>query len=132
MGVIRGLHLNLKPTYKFVRCIEGEILDCVLSVNPSHDDFGCIQTFELSSFSPEILIVPPGHAHGFQVLSSTATVVYLVNRVYDSTDDIGINALDPELRIQWRTLDITIMSDKDKTLQNWRDFKDHNFFGGLG
>ena len=130
-GVIRGLHFNSRPTYKFVRCIDGEILDCVLSVNPAYKDYGSVQIFQLSSLNSQILMVPPGHAHGFQVLSTTATVIYFVNQTFDFTDDFGINALDQDLKIQWKELDIINMSDKDKTLQNWREFKPSNYFGGL-
>jgi dTDP-4-dehydrorhamnose 3,5-epimerase len=43
-----------------------------------------------------------GFAHGFAVLSATASVIYKVDQVYNKESERGIRYDDPTLAIDWQ------------------------------
>ena len=118
-GVIRGLHFQIGPyaQTKLVRVLEGEILDVVVDLR--HDSKTYSHTFSvvLSAENKKQLLVPAGFAHGFSVLSETASVMYKVDQVYNKESERGIRYDDPTLNIDWKiALDKIIVSDKDLVL----------------
>jgi dTDP-4-dehydrorhamnose 3,5-epimerase len=72
-----------------------------------------------------MLYLPPGFAHGFQVLSETAEVMYKCTDEYSPTDDRGIIWNDPDINIAWPHRD-PILSGKDKAHPRLRE-ADINF-----
>ncbi len=68
---------------------------------------------ELSDEPPRLLWIPPGFAHGFQVLSDEAWVLYKTTEEYAPDLDRVIRFDDPELGIPWPLSD-PILSEKDK------------------
>ena len=83
-GVLRGLHFQ-KGEFsqaKLVRVIEGCVLDVAVDLRKSSPTFGKYVAVELSSENARQLFIPRGFAHGFLVLSPTATFVYKVDNVY--------------------------------------------------
>jgi len=118
-GILRGLHYQLNPysQSKLVRVIEGKILDVCLDIRKSSKTFAKHVSVELSSDNKKQLFVPHGFAHGFIVLSDTATVVYKVDNYYSPKYERGIAFDDKELSIDWvLPKDIIKLSDKDKSL----------------
>ena len=115
-GVIRGLHLQISPfaQAKLVRVLEGEILDVVVDLRKKSPTFGKHFSMILSAENKKQLMVPHGFAHGFSVLSVTASVIYKVEQVYHKESERGIRYDDPTLAIDWR-LDANeiIVSEKD-------------------
>jgi dTDP-4-dehydrorhamnose 3,5-epimerase len=78
----RGLHLQIPfAQAKLVRVLEGEILDVVVDLQKS-PTFGKHFSVVLSAENKKQLMVPHGFAHGFAVLSATASVIYKVDQVY--------------------------------------------------
>ena len=76
-----------------------------------------------------MLYVPPGFAHGFQVISDLAEVMYKCTHEYSSEDDRGIIWNDPVIKVLWPLKD-PLLSAKDKVHPLLSD-ADHNFeFGG--
>jgi dTDP-4-dehydrorhamnose 3,5-epimerase len=73
----------------------------------------------LSAENNKQLMVPHGFAHGFAVLSATASVIYKVDQVYKESER-GIRYDDPTLAIDWQ-LDSNevIVSDKDSILPSF-------------
>jgi dTDP-4-dehydrorhamnose 3,5-epimerase len=105
--VIRGLHYQLlKPQGKFVKVINGEILDVIVDLRKSSPTFGKYLAVKLSSENFKQIWVPPGCAHGFLVLSEFADVIYKVSEYYLSKDEQCIIWNDPELNIDWQLKDI--------------------------
>jgi dTDP-4-dehydrorhamnose 3,5-epimerase len=101
-GTVRGLHLQVqKPQGKLVRVIEGEIYDVAVDVRRGSPTFGRWIGIVLEAESFRQCYVPPGFAHGFSVLSSTAQVEYKCTDVYDPGSEIGIAWNDPALAIPW-------------------------------
>lgn len=120
--VIRGLHFNIVPTFKIVRCLRGSILDLALDLRSNSETFGKYRSYKLFAQNRELLVIPGGFAHGFQVMSSEAEIIYVVNTIYDPNDDFAINPLDPDLNIKWGQDEKLILSDKDKNGMSWKEF----------
>ena len=125
-GVLRGLHFQ-KPPFeqaKLVRCIEGEVLDVSLDIRKNSKTYGKHVSVLLSGENKRQLFVPRGFAHGFLVLSDSATFAYKVDNSYAPDYDAGIRWNDKELNIQWGMEDSDIIvSEKDSKLPFLSKFK---------
>lgn len=118
-GVIRGLHLQINPfaQAKLVRVLQGEILDVALDLRKDSPTYGKHFSVVLSAENKKQLMVPHGFAHGFSVLSDTASVMYKVDQVYHKESERGIRYDDPTLNIDWQlNPEEVIVSEKDLIL----------------
>jgi dTDP-4-dehydrorhamnose 3,5-epimerase len=126
-GVLRGLHYQLPPysQSKLVRVIEGSVLDVAVDIRKSSPTFGQHVSIELTAQNKYQLFVPQGFAHGFIVLSDSATFAYKVDNYYAPEHDRGIAFDDEKLKIDWQlSAEELQLSDKDKahsTLENTKD-----------
>lgn len=123
-GVIRGLHLQINPfaQAKLVRVLEGEILDVAVDLRKDSPTYGQHFSVLLSAENKKQLMVPHGFAHGFSVLSETASVMYKVDQLYHKDSERGIRFDDPTLAIDWQlNADEVIVSDKDLILPSFND-----------
>lgn len=126
-GVLRGLHYQLPPfaQAKLVRVIEGCVLDVVVDIRKSSSTFGWHVSLELTAQSKQQLFIPRGFAHGFVVLSDSATFAYKVDNYYASRYDRGIAFDDLKLGINWKMpLENLLLSDKDKAHPSLSNSKD--------
>ena len=113
-GVLRGLHFQLnRPQGKLVRCVVGEIFDVIVDLRRSSPTFGQWVGRSLSAENHQMLWVPPGFAHGFQVTSEVAEMVYKCTEYYAPEDEYSLLWNDPELAIEWPMPEIAQLSDKD-------------------
>lgn len=118
-GVIRGLHYQLPPyaQTKLVRVLEGEILDVVVDIRSGSPTYGKHFSILLSAENNQQLYIPHGFAHGFSVLSETATVMYKCDAFYRKESEGGIHCSDPALNIDWRVpIARQTISEKDQLL----------------
>lgn len=125
-GVIRGLHLQRKPSLqaKFLRVLEGKILDVAVDVRLNSPTYGEHIAIELSAENNLQLFIPHGFAHGYSVLSETAVVAYKCDTVYDKDSEDGIYLFDETLNIDWQIpMDKAILSEKDKNQASFADFQ---------
>ena len=126
-GVLRGLHYQLPPytQAKLVRVIKGSVLDVAVDIRKSSPTFGHYVAVELTGDNKHQLFVPHGFAHGFVVLSDSATFAYKVDNFYAPEHDRGIAFDDEQLKIDWQLLAEELqLSDKDQThptLENTKD-----------
>jgi dTDP-4-dehydrorhamnose 3,5-epimerase len=123
-GVIRGLHLQIKPfaQAKLVRVLQGEILDVAVDLRKDSPTYGLHVSVVLNAENKKQLMVPPGFAHGFSVLSETASVLYKVDEVYNKESERGIAFDDPTLNIDWKVdAKDAIVSEKDLVLPYFKD-----------
>ena len=121
-GVIRGLHLQINPfaQAKLVRVLEGEILDVAVDLRKNSATYGQHFSVILSADNKKQLMVPHGFAHGFSVLSETASVLYKVDQLYHKESERGIRYDDPTLAIDWQvSREEVIVSEKDLILPNF-------------
>lgn len=125
-GVLRGLHYQTgeHAQSKLIRVLSGEILDVAVDLRPDSETYGQHVTILLSSENQKQFFVPRGFAHGFLVLSETATIFYKCDNFYNKESEGGIIYNDPTLNIDWQFPDAElIISEKDAiqpTLENSR------------
>ncbi len=116
-GVVRGLHFQ-RPPYtqaKLVCCTQGKVLDVAVDLRHDSKTFGQWYAVELSGENHRQFFIPRGFAHGFSVLSDTATFTYKCDNLYHPEADGGVLLSDPELNIDWRIPESErILSEKDK------------------
>lgn len=120
-GVLRGLHYQTAPMAqaKLVRVIEGEVLDVAVDIRRGSPTYGQHYTIVLSAENHKQLFIPRGFAHGFAVLSDTATFFYKCDNYYAKECEQGIRFDDPTLNIDWGLKrDEVLLSDKDRLLPN--------------
>lgn len=125
-GVIRGLHLQIAPfeQTKLVRVLHGEILDIAVDLRKFSPTYGQYFGVKLSCENKKQLLIPKGFAHGFSVLSNTATVMYKVDEVYNQACERGIIFNDTTLCIDWQVNENDIIvSKKDLLLPQLEEFK---------
>lgn len=116
-GVLRGLHFQVgeMAQAKLVRVLHGEVLDVVVDLRRNEPTFGKSFSIVLSAQNNTQLYVPRGFAHGFLVLSSTATFFYKCDNYYDKSSERGLKYDDPSLDINWHLEEQDfILSEKDK------------------
>ncbi len=115
-GVLRGLHFQIPPfaQSKLVRVIVGCVLDIVVDIRQGSPTYGQYVAVELSDKNRLQLFVPRGFAHGFVVLSDTATFSYKVDNYYSPECDRGLAYDDEQLNIDWQLpANSLLLSDKD-------------------
>lgn len=116
-GVLRGLHFQSAPhtQAKLVRVVSGKVLDVAVDLRKKSKTFGLHVAIELSETNKKQLFIPRGFAHGFVVLSNSATISYKVDDYYAANHNEGIAYNDPEINIDWRFLESEIiLSEADK------------------
>lgn len=102
-GVLRGLHLQwpANPQGKLVSVLEGEVYDVAVDVRRGSPTFGRWQAVILSADNKRHFWIPPGFAHGFQVLAERAVFTYQCTAPYDASSEVGIRWDDPDIAIDW-------------------------------
>ena len=121
-GVLRGLHYQLPPHAqgKLVRAVHGEVFDVAVDIRKSSPTFGHWVGAYLSEENKRQLWVPEGFAHGFVVLSECADFLYKTTNFYAPDSERSIVWNDPELKIQWPSLDAGVtVSEKDKAAKSF-------------
>ena len=120
-NVLRGLHYQLgHPQDKLIVVLSGLILDVVADIRRGSPRFGRATAVTLSSEDYAQLYVPKGFAHGFCVLSETATVLYKCSDYYSPSEERGIRWDCPDLSIDWPVGRPTV-SEKDMALPFLKD-----------
>lgn len=116
-GVIRGLHFQEPPMdlVKLVICLDGAVHDILLDLRVDSPTYKKHMSFHLSAELGNMLYIPSGIAHGFQVVSETALMLYKVSQVYSSTHDLGV--LWDSANIEW-PIAKPIISERDAAFQS--------------
>lgn len=123
-GVLRGLHFQFgaHAQAKLVRVIDGKVLDVAVDIRPNSKTFGEHVAIELTAENETQLFVPRGFAHGFVVLSDTATFFYKCDNYYNKLSEGGIIYNDPTIGINWQLpSEDLLLSEKDLLLKNLND-----------
>jgi dTDP-4-dehydrorhamnose 3,5-epimerase len=122
-GVLRGLHTQTrKPQGKLLRCVRGEIFDVAVDIDPDSATFGEWVGVTLSDENKKQFYIPPGYAHGFQVVSDVCDVLYKCTDYYDPGHESGLIWNDPEVGIEWPVDDVRL-SEKDRVLPTLADIR---------
>jgi len=120
--VLRGLHFQVPPHEhaKLVYCTHGEVLDVVVDLRVGSPTFSRHQIFQLGGRRRNILYIPVGFAHGFYVMSASATLVYKTTSVHSEDHDRGVRW--DSAGIPWSDPD-PIVSDRDRSLPPLPEFQ---------
>jgi len=124
-GVIRAIHFQTPIQQpKLVRCIKGKIYDVVVDLRVDSSTFGQWEAFDLNDQNKDSLLIPAHFGHGYLVLEDSI-VSYKCAEKFVGSDDDGILWNDPDLAIDWpcHLVNPIILSDRDKGLQSFNDFK---------
>ncbi|RXR33626.1 dTDP-4-dehydrorhamnose 3,5-epimerase [Flavobacterium piscinae] len=125
-GVLRGLHYQTAEhaQAKLVRVLQGEVLDVAIDIRPESKTFGQYEAVVLSADNQKQFFVPRGFAHGFLVLSETATFFYKCDNFYNKASEGGIIYNDETIGIDWNfNSEKLIISEKDKCLPTLENAK---------
>jgi len=113
-GVLRGLHYQIQqPQGKLVRVVRGAITDVMVDLRLSSATFGQWIAVELDETSNRQVWVPPGFAHGFQVLSESADVLYKTTDYYAPQFERCLAWDDASVGVKW-PIAFPVLSEKDK------------------
>jgi len=125
-GVLRGLHYqtSVHSQAKLVRVLTGKVLDVAVDIRPESATYGKHVVVLLSEENQRQLFVPRGFAHGFVVLSETATFFYKCDNFYNKESEGGIIFNDESINIDWQLNEQElIISEKDMGLPKLADAK---------
>jgi dTDP-4-dehydrorhamnose 3,5-epimerase len=114
-GVLRGLHYQIQqPQGKLVRVAAGEVFDVAVDLRRGSPYFGRVATMHLSAETHDMAWIPPGFAHGFQVLSDAAEFLYKTTDYYAPQFERCLRWNDPALNIAWPLDGAPLLSAKDQ------------------
>jgi dTDP-4-dehydrorhamnose 3,5-epimerase len=125
-GVLRGLHYQCgeHAQAKLVRVLQGEVLDVAVDIRPESETYGQYEAILLSAENQKQFFVPRGFAHGFLVLSETATFFYKCDNFYNKESEGGLMYNDKTVNIDWNfPIQDLIISEKDQILPNLENAK---------
>jgi len=116
VGAIRGMHFQYPPfaEMKLIRCIRGRVLDVAVDLRTDSQTFLQWHAQELSSDNLQMMVVPEGCAHGFQVMEPDSELLYLHTAMYHKPSEGGLRYNDPQLSISW-PLPVTDISHRDQS-----------------
>src|SRR5262245_32714908 len=98
-GVLRGLHYHLKQVDLWSVPV-GAVRAVLYDFRKSSRTRGASQIVEMGEHSRVSLYIPRGVAHGFLALKDSY-MTYLVDEMYDNSDELGILWNDPALGVDW-------------------------------
>lgn len=126
VGAVRGLHYQRPPhaEMKMVRCLRGKVWDIAVDIRQGSSTFLQWHAQELSAQNADMLVIPEGCAHGFQVLEEGSELLYLHTATYEADAEGAIRYDDPLIGVTW-PLPVTDLSDRDSR----HPFLQGNFLG---
>lgn len=124
-GVIRGMHFSLAPTgqSKIVTCTSGTVTDVLIDLRVGSPTFLKVEKLEFSENQGLSAYIASGVGHGFQVTSTTGSMMYLTSSIYAPMHEKSISPLDPKLGIDWPISDLSevILSEVDEHAPSLRE-----------
>lgn len=120
-GTVRGMHFSADPhaETKLVRCTAGAVHDVIVDLRADSPSYLKAVSVELSALNRRALYIPPGLAHGFQVLAGMTEVLYMIDIPFVASAARGIRWDDPAIRIDWPE-PISIISQRDSQFPDWK------------
>ena len=98
---------------KLVRCVAGRVFDVLVDLRPDSPTRWQWFGTELSARNGQLLYIPEGCAHGFQVLEPESELLYLHTAFYTPDAEGGFAHDDPKLAIEW-PLPVSELSERDR------------------
>lgn len=118
-NVLRGMHIQLEQ-WQLITVLEGTIVDVLLNLDRKSRYFLNSIAFNLTWDDMNQLLVAPGFAHGFAVISDNVKIHYKSSVYYGSTEQFGVRWNSSEIANYWpqkdwvvsaRDYDFPVISD---------------------
>ncbi len=122
-GTLRGLHYQHAPhgQAKLIRALSGTIYDVAVDIRKDSPTYGHWVGEILTAEDQTMLYIPEGFAHGFYVMSDTATILYKCSSLYAPQSEGSVKWNDPTLGIEWPLEGLTpMLSAKDEVAPLFR------------
>ena len=122
-GTVRGMHMQFSKyaEHKIVTCIKGAIFDVAIDLRKNSKTYLKHFSIQLDSSNKLSLMIPPGFAHGFQVIEEDSQIIYTHSKEYNKDYEGGIRPTDTSMNIKW-PLSVDGLSERDKNLPLLKDF----------
>lgn len=119
-GVFRGMHVPLPPhaARKLVFVAHGRVRDFVLDLRVGSPTYGVLWD-EVLDDTGGGLVIPHGCAHGFEVLSETAAMVYAQDAFHHAESDGGVHYASAGVRLAATD---PVLSERDRSLPTLDEF----------
>ena len=113
--VMRGLHYQVEiPQAKLIRVVSGAIFDVCVDLRENSSTFGQWYGTVLSAENFKQLWIPRGFAHGFQVVSDYAEIIYKTDNYWSPEHEKILFWNDQSLGINWPEMNSPIINNKDQ------------------
>ena len=119
-NVVRGLHFRIKPEYKILYIIKGEIDDYCINLKTK-------KKYKFKLKDNDCLLIPPGYAHGYECFKKENILIYFLSWPYSPKLQSGIYFKDKDLNITWKTKK-AIISDRDKNLDSFKRILEKKYY----
>ena len=110
-NVIRGMHIQIAQ-WQQITILKGIVNDLMIDLNPDSETYLKHYMQRLDSSGVNQLLISPGIAHGFQVLSDSAIMSYKCSKYYGETSEYVFNVSSPEIA-PFFNLQNSIQSERD-------------------
>jgi len=114
-NVLRGMHLQ-QNQWQLVTLLSGQIMDVVLNLDEDSSEFRQSASMSLAWNGTNQVLIRPGIAHGYAVISEDAIIHYKSSVYYGDTLQIGVHWRSNELINHWPAGDWTV-SARDSLFQ---------------
>tara|TARA_Y100000589_G_C27172143_1_gene637158 strand:- start:759 stop:1349 length:591 start_codon:yes stop_codon:yes gene_type:complete len=130
LGVLRGLHYQLKPKAqaKLVRCTKGEVFDVLVDIRKHSKTYGEWSSIVLSSQNKLQFWIPEGFVHGFISLKDLSEVQYKTNEYWAKDHERSLCWEDSNVKIDWPLVNNNerlkiIINDKDANAPSLKEIE---------
>lgn len=102
-GAIKAFHIHRHQTDYWVPAA-GMFQIALADLRADSPSFGARNTFYVGSMRPWQILIPPGVAHGYKIISrEPAVLVYVTDRFYNPEDEGRLPYNDPGINYDWET-----------------------------
>jgi dTDP-4-dehydrorhamnose 3,5-epimerase len=99
-NVLRGMHLQ-EDQWQLITLLSGQILDVVFNLDEKSSEYKKSSSISLSWDGMNQILIRPGIAHGYAVLSESAMIHYKSSIYYGDSDQIGVHWQSNEVVHHW-------------------------------
>ena len=122
-NTLRGVHVHHTHT-DYLTAVNGRMTVGLKDLRQQSPTENLAVTVELLAQKPQVLLIPPGVAHGFW-FAEAATHLYAVSHYWDTADELGCRFDDLDLGFGWENL-TPKLSFKDQHLPSLKTLRQNH------
>jgi dTDP-4-dehydrorhamnose 3,5-epimerase len=102
-GVVKAFHYHLRQ-FDCWTAVNGMLQVALADMRTNSPTYGQRNTMYVGAMRPWQILIPPGVAHGYKVISrEPAMLVYVTSRFYDPADELRLPYDDANVAYDWET-----------------------------